>query len=257
MQIRLPEPKSWIMPLLSAFLVMIVWECLVRAEVVRSVFLPAPSSVFKVFLTNIAYVLTSGLVTLRDIAAGYLAGCTFGVGIGILIGHYRKLNLTIAPLFLLISPIPIVTFLPLFIIWFGLNILPVLCCAFIAAFFPCLMNSISGVRNADHTLIEVGRNFGASDQQILWKIILPAAVPHIANGLRLSIQLCFLVTPVAEMIMGDIGLGGLIWKSADLFKTEMVIVGQLTLGIMGLILYRIFDVLERNLLLKWKFVSQA
>jgi len=191
-------------------------------------------------------------VTLRDIAVGYIIGCSLGIASGIITGYYRKINKAFFPLVLLISPIPIVTFLPLFIIWFGLNIVPVLCCAVIAAFFPCLMSTLTGVKNVDHTLIEVAENFGATKQQTLKKVILPGSVPHIANGLRLSIQLCFLVTPVAEMIMGDIGLGGLIWKSADLFKTELVIIGQLTLGIMGLTLYRIFDHVESNFLLRWK-----
>jgi len=194
----------------------------------------------------------SAVVTLRDIAVGYVVGCSLGVGLGILIGHYKAINKAVGPLLLIISPIPIVTFLPLFIIWFGLNILPVLCCAFIAAFFPSLMSTITGVKNVDTTLVEVAQNFGATDYQILRKVILPGSIPHISNGLRLSIQLCFLVTPVAEMIMGDIGLGGLIWKSADLFKTELVIVGQLTLGLMGLTLFIVFDYIEANVFLRWK-----
>lgn len=248
--------KGVILPILTAVCIICFWELSVRSGLVRSVFLPAPSSILYSLVGNIGYVATSAIVTLRDIAVGYIIGCSLGVVLGVVIGHYREIDKAFAPLLLLISPIPIVTFLPLFIIWFGLNIVPVLFCATIAAFFPSLMSTITGVKNVDHTLIEVAQNFGATKREVLKKVILPGAVPHIANGLRLSIQLCFLVTPVAEMIMGDIGLGGLIWKSADLFKTEMVIVGQLVLGLMGLTLYKTFDYIESNLLLRWKHAGK-
>lgn len=244
--------KRWILPIISCLCILLVWEIFVRSGIIRSVFLPAPTSIINSYFNNIIYLIKSAAVTLRDIAIGYIAGCFLGISLGILIGYYRSLNSAFAPLLLILSPIPIVTFLPLFIIWFGLNIVPVLFCALIAAFFPSLMSTISGVKNIDHIFIEVAQNFGASNQQILRKVILPAALPQVANGMRLSIQLCFLVTPVAEMIMGDIGLGGLIWRSADLFRTELVLGGQFTLGVMGLTLYKLFDHIETQYILPWR-----
>ncbi len=255
-------PLPWIrirrtlLPLAGAFCVFLVWEAAVRLGFIRSVFLPAPTSIIDALPDNIGILLSSAATTLRDIAAGYIPGCLLGVSLGIFIGHNRYLNSALTPLLLILSPIPIVTFLPLFIIWFGLNIFPVLVCAFIAAFFPSLMSTISGVKNVDHSLIEVAQNFGATNRQMLIKVILPAALQQIANGMRLSIQLCFLVTPVAEMIMGDIGLGGLIWRSADLFRTEMVLVGQFTLGIMGLALYKVFSHFESHYLLPWRHTKE-
>jgi len=228
-----------------------LWEGVVRIGVVKSVFLPAPSSVLGGWAGEWRYWGASTLVTVRDIAIAYLVGTTCGCTTGLLIGRYRKVDLSIGPVLLLLSPIPIVTFLPLFIIWFGLGLLPVLLCGVIAAFFPTLMNTASGVKNVDRRLIEVAQNFSAVESDVLRKVVLPASLPHIANGLRLSIQLTFLVTPVAEMIMGDIGLGGFIWRSADLFKSELVVLGQLTLGAMGLSLFRTFDALERRWLLPW------
>lgn len=244
--------QRWVLPIIGSLLILLIWEICVRNEIIRSVFLPAPTVIIDAYFNNIGYLLSSAAITLRDIAIGYFPGCLLGISLGIFIGYYRSLNSAFAPLLLILSPIPIVTFLPLFIIWFGLNIIPVLACAFIAAFFPCLMSTISGVKNVEQTLIEVAQNFGATNQQMLRKVIFPAALPQVANGMRLSIQLCFLVTPVAEMIMGDIGLGGLIWRSADLFKTELVLGGQFTLGVMGLTLYKLFDHIEIHYLLPWR-----
>ncbi len=231
---------------------LLLWEALVRGGLIRSLFLPAPTAIVSALAANIKHLSVAAALTLRDIAAGYFVGCALGVGMGIFIGYFRLFDMAIAPLLLLLSPIPIVTFLPLFIIWFGLNLIPVLCCAVLAAFFPSLISTISGVKNVDYTLVEVAKNFGATDKQVLKTVVLPGALPQIANGLRVSIQVCFLVTPVAEMIMGDIGLGGLIWKSADLFKTELVLAGQLTLGVMGLTLYKLVDYVEVTYLIPWR-----
>jgi NitT/TauT family transport system permease protein len=253
-----PDTKGLrsVLPLCGIVLVVLVWEGIVSAGLIRSVFLPAPSAVGVALFRNIGFLSLSALVTLRDVAVGYCIGTSVGILLGIVIGHYRWVNSAVSPLLLLLSPIPIVTFVPLFIIWFGLNLLPVFCCAAIASLFPAMMSTISGVKNVDKHLLEVAQNFGATDRQVLRMIILPAAMPQISNGLRLSIQLCFLITPVAEMIMGDIGMGGFIWRSADLAKTEVVIVGQLTLGVMGLALYKVYDKIESRYLLKWKFLRQ-
>ena len=245
-----------ILPLCGVVVGVLVWEITVSAGLIRSVFLPPPSAVVSALFKNIEFLLLSAIVTLRDVAVGYFIGTLAGITLGIVIGHYRWVNFTVSPLLLLLSPIPIVTFVPLFIIWFGLNLLPVFCCASIASLFPTMMSTISGIKNVDQQLLEVARNFGATNKQILWMIALPAAMPQISNGLRLSIQLCFLITPVAEMIMGDIGMGGFIWRSADLAKTEVVILGQLTLGIMGLVLYKVFDEIEARYLLRWKRLRQ-
>jgi ABC-type nitrate/sulfonate/bicarbonate transport system permease component len=245
-----------ILPLCGVVVGVLVWELTVSAGLIRSVFLPPPSAVVSALFKNIEFLSLSAIVTLRDVAVGYFIGTLVGVTLGIVIGHYRWVNFTVSPLLLLLSPIPIVTFVPLFIIWFGLNLLPVFCCASIASLFPTMMSTISGIKNVDQQLLEVARNFGATNKQTLWMIALPAAMPQISNGLRLSIQLCFLITPVAEMIMGDIGMGGFIWRSADLAKTEVVILGQLTLGVMGLVLYKVFDEIEARYLLRWKRLRQ-
>src|SRR5215216_5815603 len=159
--------RRWLLPLSGIGCALLLWEAAVRLGFIRSLFLPSPSAVFIALSKNFEYLVFSAVITMRDIAVGYLAGCSAGVALGILIGYYRSLNLAVSPILLILSPIPIVTFLPLFIIWFGLNQLPILACAFIAAFFPSLMSTISGVKNVDNTWIEVTRNFGATNSQIL------------------------------------------------------------------------------------------
>ena len=241
---------SLLLPLLGLIGFIAIWEGIVGLGIVRTYFLPPPSRVALAFIRHYDLFLLASLVTLRDVVIGCVIGVTLGIGIGLPLGYFRRAHATVGPILLLISPIPIVTFLPLFITWWGLNLLPVLCCGTIAGFFPSLMATIAGVRGVDYRLIEVGRNFGASQGQIFRRIILPAASPQIITGVRTSSQLCFLVTPVAEMIMGDIGLGGVIWRNADLFRIDMVVAGQVALGLLGLGLYAIIRIVERRVL-RW------
>ena len=110
-------------------------------------------------------------ITLKHVTVGYFIGIMLAFYFGILIGWYKTLDTALAPLLLIVSAIPIVTFLPLFILWFGLGETPIFVCAIIAAFFPSLLNTISGVKKVDKSYIEVARNFGANDKKILTKVI--------------------------------------------------------------------------------------
>lgn len=239
-------------PIITTVLVLLLWESLISIGVINPIFLPSPSSVINALFIQFNYLITSVGVTLADIGISYFFGTILAIIIGILFGWFKKASLSITPLLLLLSTIPIVTYLPLFTLWFGLNKTPVILAGSIGAFFPSFMNTISGVKNIDKRYIEVAQNFKATNSQILFKVVLPASLPYILNGLRISIQTTFLITPVAEMIMGDFGLGGFIWKSADLFRTDMVVLGQFTLGLLGLIVFSTFNQLENYLLRHWR-----
>jgi len=238
-------------PLVTTILVLLIWEILIYIRIINPTFLPSPSKVVKALFNNFSYLIQSAGVTLSDIGISYMVGTSLAICSGILFGWFKKASLSITPLLLLFSTIPIVTYLPLFTLWFGLNKIPVLLAGTIGAFFPSFMNTMSGVKNIDKRYIEVAQNFNATNMQILFKVVLPGSLPFIINGLRVSVQTTFLITPVAEMIMGDFGLGGFIWKSADLFRTDMVVLGQLTLGFMGLIVFTAFNRIEKHLLRNW------
>lgn len=245
------KPTNLIYPTISFLFLLTIWQSVVSFGLVSSIFLPAPSEVFFALIKNYLYLFTSLLFTLKHIALGYLVGVLLAIILGGLIGSWRKIELSIKPLVLIISTVPIVTFLPLFILWFGLNEKPVILCAIIAAFFPTLLNTISGIKEVDYRYIEVAKNFTNNKRKIFEKVIIPATLPHIANGLRSSIIVTFLVTPPAEMIIGSDGLGQLIEKGAELLKSDLIILGQITLGLIGITLLKIFDIIEKKYILPW------
>ncbi|MFH1053865.1 MAG: ABC transporter permease [Candidatus Woesearchaeota archaeon] len=246
--------KKVIFPLISLFAILLVWELLAYFNVINSLFLPAPSTIARSFIRNTDYYFESIGITIKHILAGYLIGIFLAVPLGLAFGWSENIEISFSPIFLVISTIPIITFLPLFILWFGLNEIPIYLCSIIAAFFPAFLNTLHGVKKIDKSFIEVAENFKIKSMNK--KIIFPASLPYISNGLRQAIQITFLVTPPAEMIMGDAGLGGFIWKSANLFKPESVILGMVTLGILGFVLFKIYEFIEQKHLLKWMNVRK-
>ncbi len=246
--------KKIIFPIIAFLIILIVWEILVYFDIINSLFLPAPSSILKSLIKETDYYFKSIAITLKHIIIGYFIGVSLAIPLGLIFGWNKDIEITLSPLFLVISAIPIVTFLPLFILWFGLNEIPIYLCSIIAAFFPTFLSTWHGVKKMDNSFIEAAKNLKI--KSINKKIIFPASLPYISNGLRQSVQLIFLVTPPTEMIMGDIGLGGFIWKSANLFKSELVILGMVTLGVIGFSLFKIYEFIEQKYLLKWMNVRK-
>ena len=246
--------KKIVFPIIAFSIVLLFWEILVYFNIVNSLFLPAPLAILKSLLKEINYYLDSILVTFKHIIIGCFIGVCLAIPIGLIFGGNKNVDLSLSPLVLIISTIPIVTFLPLFILWFGLNEIPIYLCSIIAAFFPTFLNTLHGIKKIDKSFIEVAQNFQI--KAVSRRVVFPASLPYISNGLRQSIQLVFLVTPSAEMIMGDVGLGGFIWKSANLFRMELVILGMITLGIIGFLLFKIYEFLEQRYILKWMNVRK-
>jgi len=240
-----------IYPAISFLLLLIIWQAVVNFGFINSIFLPSPVKVLFALVKNYHYLLISLLLTLKHITLGYFTGTILAIIFGCLISYQQKIELSVKPLVLIIGTIPVVTFLPLFILWFGLNEKPIILCAIIAAFFPTLLSTISGIKKIDYRYLEVARNFTENKRKIMNKVTIPAALPYITNGLKNSIILTFLVTPPAEMIMGSGGLGQLIEKGAELLKPDLIILGQITLGLTGVIILKIFDLVEKKYILPW------
>src|SRR5208283_755817 len=140
------------------------------------------------------------------------------------------------PLIQILRPIPPIAYIPLAILWFGLGNPPAFFLISIGAFFPVLMNTISGVRHVDPLLIRAARNLGANGFTLFLRIILPAATPHILTGLRVGIGVAFIVVIVAEMIAVNSGLGYRILEAREYLWSDKVIAGIITIGMIGLAL---------------------
>ncbi|HEX9406843.1 MAG TPA: ABC transporter permease subunit, partial [Thermoanaerobaculia bacterium] len=120
------------------------------------------------------------------------------------------------------------------ILWFGIGNPPAFFLISLGAFFPVLMNTIAGVRSVYAIYVRAARNIGANQRSLFFRIVVPAATPHIMTGIRVGFGVAFIVVIVAEMIAVNNGLGYRILEAREFFWSDKIIAGMITIGLLGL-----------------------
>jgi len=230
-----------------------LWEALVRAGLTSGPFLPPPSQVGEV-LWNL---LKSGELpeaffrSSVRVLVGFAAGSVAGLALGILMGIKDLLRRTLGPLLALLYPIPALGWLPLLMLWIGVNELLPMAVVFICSFFPVLYNTMTGIRQVDRELIAAARVLGASPWRILREVVLPQAVPTIFTGLRLEAGMAWRVIIAAEMVAIPTGIGALMMKAESLMRVDIIIVCLGVLAAVCFLFERAFSWMEGRLT-RWK-----
>lgn len=186
-----------------------LWEATARFGIVQSSNWPPFSTVVVSMVASIAdgELLPVILSTLWRMARGYVIGCALGIGIGFPIALYKPVRLALLPTIDLLRPIPIPAIIPPLIFLLGLGEAMRLFAIAFATFFPVVLNTIAGVGSVEPVYHQVARTFGVPRLTALRRVVFPASLPFILAGLRTSLGLAFVVTVIAEMIVGQEGIG--------------------------------------------------
>ncbi len=246
-----------------------VWEGLSRSGRINPQLLPAPSQIMAKWWETLkpaepydaaktfflrwlvsGELLADSVASLYRVLVGFVLGAGLALPIGLLMGAHRTVYRLFNPLMQILRPIPPIAFIPLSILWFGLGNPPAFFLISLGAFFPVLVNTIIGVRNVDSIYLRAARNLGASGRTLFLRIILPAAAPYILTGMRIGIGVAFIVVIVAEMIAVNNGLGYRILEAREFYWSDKIIVGMLTIGLLGLALDTGMEKLNAHLL-RW------
>ena len=163
-----------------------------------------------------------------------LIGTLLALPLGLAMGASRKAYALLNPVLQVLRPIPPIAYVPLAILWFGLGNPPAFFLISLGAFFPVLMNTVAGVRSVDAIYIRAARNLGATKRALFFRIVVPAAMPHIMTGIRVGFGVAFIVVIVAEMIAVNNGLGYRILEAREFFWSDKIIAGMITNGLLGL-----------------------
>ena len=222
--------------IISPILVVVLWEITVRAGLLDKRFFPPPSVVI---ITLIEMLKTGELldhlsISLQRIFLGFLLGAIPGVIIGMLMGWSRWIRAILDPIVAAVYPLPKLSLLPLIFIIFGIGEISKVIIVALAGFFLVLLTTAHGVMNIDPVLIQAGRNYGAKGIKLFSKVILPATMPAIFNGLRLSLGICLLVIVAAEFVAANHGIGYLIWISWSTLSVKKMYVGLIVIGALGI-----------------------
>jgi ABC-type nitrate/sulfonate/bicarbonate transport system permease component len=174
-----------------------------------------------------------------------------GLPLGVLIGRSRTLNAMLDPFITAFNATPRLVFLPLVMLWFGLGLWSKVVIVFVGALFPILINTYEGVRNADRTLINVVRSFGASEWDVARLVVVPNAMPYITAGLRLAIGRAVLGVVVAEFFGAEQGLGVMMVQAAGRYQVDVVFCGLIVFAVLSLFMTWLVQLLESRLSL-WR-----
>jgi len=231
-----------------------VWELVARFNLVPGQLSFPP---FSVVVLEFYHLTASGvlgdnfLASLIRVLIGFCAGSIAGIAVGTVMGWVENANKTLHPIINLFYPIPALGWLPLLMLWVGINEALPIAIIFISSFFPVLYNTVTGIRNVDKDYIQVARTLGASDARILTTVVMPLALPNIFTGLRLNAGMAWRVIIAAEMVAIPTGIGALMMRASSLIRIDIIIVCLIVLAVMCLAFERFFQYLETRMTAKW------
>ncbi len=241
--------------LLPVAVFLAIWELVARLNLTPGEFDFPP---FSAVVVEFYYLATSGVLgdnflsSLVRVLIGFCAGSIAGLAVGMMMGWRDSLNKALHPIVSLLYPIPALGWLPLLMLWIGINELLPITIIFICSFFPVLYNTVTGIRNVDKDYIRVARTLGASDFRILTTVVMPLALPNVFTGLRLEAGMAWRVIIAAEMVAIPTGIGALMMKAESLIRMDIIIVCLIVLAVMCLSFEKFFEYLEAKLTTRWR-----
>jgi NitT/TauT family transport system permease protein len=231
-----------------------VWELVARLNLVPGElsFPPFSAVVMEFYQLTASGVLGDNfLASLVRVLIGFCAGSIAGILVGMIMGWVENINKALHPIISLFYPIPALGWLPLLMLWIGINEVLPITIIFICSFFPVLYNTVTGIRNVDKEYIQVAKTLGASDARVLTTVVMPLALPNIFTGLRLEAGMAWRVIIAAEMVAIPTGIGALMMRAESLIRIDIIIVCLIVLAVMCLIFERFFQYLENRITTKW------
>ncbi|MBA3945628.1 MAG: ABC transporter permease [Herpetosiphonaceae bacterium] len=219
--LHLPGSDAWLVGIIVVVLLG-AWEGAARAGLISALFFPPPS----VIAASATALVRDGTlpmnmaVTLERLLFGMLLGGIPGLLLGQLLGRSPRLRAVINPFFAAAHPIPKIAILPLIMIIFGIGEAPKVIVAATGAFFPMLINTMTGVQQINPIHFEVAQNYGASRWKVFTRVILPGSLPFMLAGLLLALNVTLLLTIAVEMVSSQTGLGAMIWLAWETMHVE-------------------------------------
>ncbi|MGX9961894.1 ABC transporter permease [Roseomonas sp. F4] len=225
-------------------------EAAVQAGLIRRVLMPPPS----VIGATLFELLASGefveplLATLKLVFAGFAIGSVIGVTLGTAMGWWPAAFRLFEPLVELVRPVPKSALVPPLMLFLGIGFTMKVTSVALVVIFPVLLNTLQGVRGVDRVMLDAARTHGWGTTHTLWHLVLPAALPFVLAGMRISLGLALVLAVLAEMLAGEGGLGFLILDMQRSFLIRQMYAWLVILAVLGLVLNGIFAALERRAL---------
>lgn len=226
------------------------WQYISTSGTVTPFQLPSPARVFALIWSN---AVSGDLwidvgVTLYRALAGFAIASVGGVIVGMAMSRIRLARWFFDPIVSIGFPMPKIAFLPVIILWLGVYDTSKVTMIVFDAIFPVIAATLIAIQGIERELLWSARNMGANEREILWQIVLPAALPQIMTGLQVALPLSLIVAVVTEMLMGGYGLGGTMMQASRFANSTGVFAGIVEIAALGYVLVKAMALLRRHLL---------
>jgi len=239
-----------VLPYIYAFIgIVAIWQLVVTLTRPHVSLLPPPLLAAETFIDLLASgeLFTHIGASLGRVLAAWAIATAIAVPLGLAMGYWRPFERIVDPAVELFRPISPLAWIPLAILWFGIGETGKIFIIFIATFFPIVLNTTAGVKGVDPVLIRAGRVLGCNDDATLFrKVILPAAMPSIVVGFRISFGTGWAAIIAAELVAAQSGLGYMIADGMEILRADMVLVGMVVIGILGVLIDMVFRLLIQH-----------
>lgn len=221
---------GWILPVA----LLVLAETAAHFGWVQARLLPPPTEIVQT-LSSLAEQGLPGHIaaSVARVFSGYVIGAVLAVAFGLFVGLSKHAEAFFEPTFQALRAIPSLAWVPLLLLWFGIDETPKITLIAIGAFFPIYLGLVSGIRNVDRKLIELGEMYGLSAASLARRIVLPAALPSLFTGLRNGLSLAWMFLVAAELIAATKGIGYLLTDGRETSRPDIVLAAILLLAILG------------------------
>ncbi|MCL6576521.1 MAG: ABC transporter permease [Kyrpidia sp.] len=245
----------YISPIAVFFGFVLIWQFGLQILNVPVFLIPKPTDIFQAAVENLGNLTQSALQTVTESLVGFVMSFVGGVLGAVLMASSKILERSLYPYAIILQTIPIVAIAPIIVIWFGAGLNAIVIIAFIIGFFPMISNTLIGLNSVDHNMLNLFRLYNASKWQTMWKLRLPAALPYMMAGLKISCTLSVVGAIVGEYIAGigggSGGLGYAITVAATRLQTAYLFACGLAASLLGIVLFLVIQLISKWILSSW------
>ena len=224
--------------------VLAVWEVAVDLAGVPRYVLPAPSDIWASMVAHAGSLAAHSWVTLLETLAGFAISVAIGIPLAVLIVYSRIFDRILYPILVASQAVPKVALAPILLVALGYSVLPKIIVAFLIAFFPVVVNTVTGLASVDRDTLNLMRSMGASKADVFLKVRFPHAVPSMIAGFKVAIALAVVGAVVGEFVGSRSGLGYYMLLATGNFDTPLVFACVVCLTVMGIVLFYTVGLLE-------------
>jgi ABC-type nitrate/sulfonate/bicarbonate transport system permease component len=212
------------------------------------VIVPPPQEILATLVEGVTdgSLLSAIAASLVRVLTGYVLGCSAAIVLGVLMGWFRTFEYLVDPIVEAVRPIPPLAYIPLVIIWVGIDESSRILVIFLASFLTCIVSTITGIKQVPRVFVEAAQTLGAGQIRLFLTIAIPSALPYIFAGLRVALAASWTTLVAAELVAAQDGLGWLLQNGRRFLRTDLVMVGVIVIGVLAFSMDRGLRYLQRR-----------